>query len=440
LLVHLLPIRRDLGRRAFPCFDEPSYKVPWQVTLNVPSDDGAFSNTAVLSEGPDSGGMKTVKFAETKPFPSYLVAIAVGPMDVVDAGLAGANHTAIRIIVPRGHGSEAQFAATTTGDIVKLLENYFGPPYPYEKLDEVAIPRIGYAMEHPGLVTYGVGFFLMKPDEATQETKRGTTSVMAHEPAHQWFGDLVTNAWWDDIWLNEGFASWMANKIINQYHPEWKMNIGELNAYQGAMGTDELVTSRKARQQILSDDDIANAFDGITYHKGSALLNMFEAYMGPEKFQAGIRAYLKKYSSGNATSSDFLQSVSVGDPTVAQAFSTFLDQPGVPLVTTHLSCGGGSTQLQLSQRRFLPRGSAGTADQLWDIPVCVRYPSSNGDERQCTLLTSKSATLRLGKVFGCPAWIYANAGEAGYYRVLYDGEMLGSVLKDAKTLALPERV
>lgn len=428
------------ARRAFPCFDEPGYKVPWQVTLRVPSDDGAFSNTPVLSEEPGSGGMKTVRFAETKPLPSYLVAIAVGPMDMVDAGHAGVNHTAIRIIVPHGHGSEAQFVATTTGDVLNLLEKYFGIPYPYEKLDEVAIPRVGYAMEHPGLVTYGAGFFLMKTDEATLGRKRDATSVMAHELAHQWFGDLVTTAWWDDIWLNEGFASWMANKIVNQYRPEWKMNIGELNGYQAAMGTDELVSSRKVRQQILSDDDIANAFDDITYNKGSALLNMFEAYLGPEKFQAGIRAYLKKYSWGNATSSDFLQSVSGGDPVVGQAFSSFLDQPGVPLVTAHLSCGGGSAQLQLSQQRFLPRGSTGSADQLWDIPVCVRYPSGSGEERQCSLVTGKSTTLGLGKATNCPTWIYANAGQTGYYRVLYDGEMLSSVLKDEKTLALQERV
>jgi alanyl aminopeptidase len=432
------------ARRAFPCFDEPGYKVPWQVTLNVPSDDGAFSNTPALAETPGSGGMKTVRFAETKPLPSYLVAIAAGPMDIVDAGHAGANHTAIRIVVPRGRGSEAQYAVSTTGDIVNLLENYFGIPYPYEKLDEVAIPMAGYAMEHPGMVTYGAGFFLMKSDEATLRQKREANSVMAHELAHQWFGDLVTTAWWDDIWLNEGFATWMANKIVNQYHPEWEMNIGELDGYQGAMGTDELVSSRKVRQEILSDDDIANAFDGITYSKGSALLNMFETYMGQEKFQAGVRAYLKKYSWGNATSADFLASIGGSDPAIAKAFSSFLDQPGVPLVTAHLSCGGGSAQLQLTQQRFLPRGSAGSADQLWDIPVCVRYTTGSNnnskDERQCTLVTTKSATLRLDQAKGCPAWTYANAGEAGYYRVHYDGDMLRAILKDEKALALPERV
>jgi alanyl aminopeptidase len=429
------------ARRAFPCFDEPGYKVPWQVTLNVRRDDGAFSNTPMLSETPGTDGMKTVKFAETKPLPSYLVAFTVGPMDIVEGGHAGANHTPIRILVPRGRAAEAQYVASTTGDIVNLLEQYFGIPYPYEKLDEVALPKVGFAMEHPGLVTYGAGFFLMKTDEATLSRKRNTTSVIAHELAHQWFGDLVTTAWWDDIWLNEGFASWMANKIVNQYHPEWQMNIGELNSYQDAMDTDELVSSRKVRQEILSDDDIENAFDGITYNKGSALLNMFEFYMGSDKFQAGVRAYLTKYSWGNATSADFLQSVGGGDTTLAKAFSSFLDQPGVPLITARLSCKSGSAELQLSQQRFLPRGSKGSADQLWDIPVCVRYPSSDGNasERQCTLVTSKSTSIAL-KANACPAWTVINADAAGYYRALYDEAMLRSLLKDDKDLTIPERV
>ena len=425
------------ARRAFPCFDEPGYKVPWQVTLHAPKDDGAYSNTPPLAETAGSNGTKTVKFAETKALPSYLVAIAVGPMEVVDAGHAGAKNTAVRIIVPRGHSAEAQFVASTTPDVVNLLEKYFGIPYPYEKLDEVAIPLAGYAMEHPGLVTYGSGFFLMKSD-APLNQKRGITSVIAHELAHQWFGDLVTTAWWDDIWLNEGFASWMANKIVNEYHPEWKMNIGELNSYQRAMDTDALVSSRKVRQPILSNDDIANAFDGITYDKGSALLNMFEMYIGPQKFQAGVRSYLKKYSWGNATSADFLTSISGGDPAIAKAFSTFLDQPGVPLVTAKLSCAS-TPQLQLSQQRFLPRGSQGSADQLWNIPVCVKYPNGASDNRQCLLMTNKAATMSL-KVKSCPAWTYANANESGYYRVLYDADMLNSLLKDEKTLSVPEHV
>ena len=162
-------------------------------------------------------------------------------------------------------------------------------------------------------------------------------SVASHEMAHQWFGDLVTTAWWDDIWLNEGFASWMANKIVNQYHPEWQMNISELNGYQGAMDNDALVSARQVRQPIESNDDIANAFDGITYNKGSALLNMFETYMGPEKFREGIHRYLMKYEWKNATSAEFLAALAGDDSNVASAFSSFLDQPGVPLVTAQLA-------------------------------------------------------------------------------------------------------
>jgi alanyl aminopeptidase len=428
------------ARRAFPCFDEPGYKVPWQVTLNVPKDDGAFSNTPALSESDQGDGLKSVKFAETKPLPSYLVAFAVGPMDIVSAGQAGAQNTKIRIIVPRGHAAEAQYVASVTPDIVNLLEKYFGIPYPYEKLDEVAIPLAGYAMEHPGLVTYGARFFLMKPDETSLNVKRFTTSVIAHELAHQWFGDLVTTAWWDDIWLNEGFASWTANKIVSEYHPEWKMNINELNGYQDAMGTDELVSSRKVTQPILSDDDIQNAFDDITYNKGSALLNMFESYMGPAKFQQGIRRYLHEYAWGNATSAQFLEAISMGDPAIPKAFSSFLDQPGVPLVTAKLQCGGGTPKLQLSQQRFLPRGSQGSSHQTWNIPVCVRYPAGSDSNRACSLITNTTASIDLTNAKGCPSWTYANANQAGYYLVHYQKEALDSLLKDEKTLSLMERV
>jgi len=428
------------ARRAFPCFDEPSYKVPWQLTLNVPKEDGAFSNTPVLSETGGGDGLKTVKFAETKPLPSYLVALAVGPMDIVPAGRAGANKTEIRIIVPRGRVPEAQYVAAATPDIVNLLEKYFGIPYPYEKLDEVAIPLAGYAMEHPGLVTYGSGFFLVKPEEMTLAWKLTATSVIAHELAHQWSGDLVTTEWWDDIWLNEGFASWMANKIVNQYHPEWKMNLNELDGYQNAMYTDELVSSRKVRQSILSDDDIANAFDSITYNKGSALLNMFESYMGPEKFQEGIRRYLRKYAWGNATSAQFFEALGGGDQAVGRAFSTFLDQAGVPLVTVRLECDGRGVRLKLAQQRFLPRGSQGSANQIWNIPICFKYPSDSGEQRSCALMTERTETVSLAKATGCPNWLYANADAAGYYIVHYDQGMLNSLLKDEKTLTLPERV
>jgi alanyl aminopeptidase len=429
------------ARRAFPCFDEPSYKVPWQLTLHIKKDQAGFSNTPILSETDAGEGMKTLQFAETKPLPSYLVAVAVGDMEVVDAGTAGKKHTPIRIVVPRGRSAEAKYAAETTPAIVNLLENYFGIPYAYDKLDEVAVPLFGGAMENAGLVTYGTGIIIAKPDQDTPERQREWVSVASHELAHQWVGDLVTTAWWDDIWLNEGFASWMANKIVNEYHPEWKMNISELNAYQGAMDNDALVSARQVRQPIESNDDIANAFDGITYNKGSGLLNMFESYMGPEKFQQGVHRYLLKYEWKNATSAEFLSALAGDDRTVAAAFSSFLDQPGVPLVTARLECHDGAAQLDLSEQRFIPLGSSGAAPQLWKVPVCVRYQAGSGEARECTLLEQESAELRLPKATGCPGWVEANDGANGYYRVLYQGDLLGGLLKnDAQELSLPEKV
>ncbi len=429
------------ARRAFPCFDEPSYKVPWQLTLHIKKDQVGISNTPIVSETATDDGMKTVKFAETKPLPSYLVALAVGDMELVDAGMAGKKNTHIRIVVPRGRSAEAKYAAETTPTIVNLLESYFGIPYPYDKLDEVAVPLFGGAMENAGMVTYGSGIILAKPDQDTLGRQRGWVSVASHELAHQWFGDLVTTAWWDDIWLNEGFASWMANKNVNQYHPEWKTNISELNAYQGAMDNDALVSARQVRQPIESNDDISNAFDSITYNKGSALLNMFESYLGPDKFRNGIRRYLQKYEWKNATSAEFLSALAGDDSSVALAFSSFLYQPGVPLVTAQLECNGGAARLDLTQQRFFPLGSAGTENQIWKVPVCVRYPAGAGEARQCVLLDQKSAELELSKATGCPGWVEANADADGYYRVLYQGDLLGDLLKNnAQALSLPEKV
>ena len=429
------------ARQAFPCFDEPGYKVPWQLTLHVKKDQVALSNTPIVSETDSSDGMKTVKFAETPPLPSYLVALTAGHLDFVDAGTAGKKSTHVRIVVPHGRGGEAKYAADTTPTIVDLLEDYFGIPYPYDKLDEVAIPMAGYAMEHPGLVTFGASIILAKPEEQTLGQRREWSSVAAHELAHQWFGDLVTTAWWDDIWLNEGFASWMANKIVTRYHPEWHMDISELNGYQGAMDNDSLVSARRVRQPIESNDDIANAFDNITYNKGSALLNMFESYMGADRFREGVRRYLAKYAWKNATSADFLASLAGDDASIASAFSSFLDQPGAPLVTVALDCQSGEPKLDLTQQRFLPLGSQGGAAELWKAPVCVRYPAGSDEARECLLLDQPSRRMALPKATGCPGWVQANAGADGYYRVLYQGDLLGDLLKnDTRALTLPEKV
>lgn len=418
------------ARRAFPCFDEPNFKVPWQLTLHVPQQAAAVSNTPIVSETSEANGHKKVIFEETKPIPSYLVAMAVGPFEFVAGGKAGKNGVPVRIVTPKGKGSQAKYAAEVTGPILDELEKYFGVPYPYQKLDILSVPLFGGAMENPGLITYVQSLALRAPGEDSIERQRSYSEVVAHEMAHQWFGDLVTTAWWNDIWLNEAFASWMASKIIHRWQPEWNTQLDEQNSRLGAMSEDSLVSARQIRQPIQNIDDIANAFDGITYSKGEAVIGMFEKWVGEEEFQRGVQRYIRQYAWRNATAGDFLDSISQGGSAgVTRAFSTFLDQPGLPLVSVNLSCGAQGATLHLAQKRALPLGSSGSTDQEWQVPICVHYGDGSSSHRECSLLSQRSMDWNLKDGGRCPAWVQANADGSGYYRVSYEGDLLDKLLE-----------
>lgn len=419
------------ARDAFPCFDEPSYKVPWSLTLHVPASVRAVSNTPVQEETVE-GEQRTFIFKQTKPLPSYLVAFAIGPFEYVEAGFAGRNHVPVRIITPKGKADEAKYAAAVTAVILTRLEEYFDVPYPYEKSDQIAIPvTFGFgAMENAGLVTYSQNLVLAKPDTDTVARQRRYAGVAAHELAHQWFGDLVTTAWWNDIWLNEAFATWMSSKILAEWHPEWNTRVNDVRAKLGAEGQDSLISVRKIRQEIETKSDIGNAFDGITYQKGAAVIGMFESYMGVDNFRRGIQAYMKEYAFRNATAGDFLDSISTaGNMNVTQAFSSFLNQAGIPIVSLGLDCKRGSPVVHLEQRRYLPLGSKGSAGQSWQIPVCIRYGTGTGGQSECTLLAQAAADWTL-KAASCPAWIEANNHAVGYYRTDYKDGLLNALLTD----------
>ncbi len=429
------------ARRAFPCFDEPSFKTPWQLTIHVPTGAIAVSNTPVASESADAGGGRTFAFTPTKPLPSYLVAFGVGPFDVVPGGTAGRNRVPIRMFVPKGRAADARFAVESTGTILDALEAYFGTPYPYEKLDELVIPQtVGFgAMENAGLVTYASSYILAKASDETIGFRRRYASVCAHETAHQWFGDYVTMRWWDDIWLNEAFATWMASKVVERWKPEWKEEANRADDRSRAMSADSLVTARRIRQPIAGNDDIENGFDAITYDKGAAVIAMFERWLGEETFRKGIQGYLKAHAWGSATSDDFVASIAdvARNPSVVPAFRSFLDQPGLPLVTAELDCGSGGPRLLLSQKRFLPAGSAGSARESWRVPVCART-GDPGPATACTLLVERTGSLPLPGP--CPPRVLANAGD-GYYRVHYQGNLLGKVLAEGGAhLSVAERV
>jgi alanyl aminopeptidase len=416
------------ARGAFPCFDEPEYKTPWQLTLHVPAGDTAISNTNIASQK-TAGEMKTYVFNQTKPLPSYLVAFAVGPFEYVPAGKTAVSGVPVRIVVPKGHAREAEYAAKVTAGIIDHHEKYFGIPFPYEKADQVAVPDTsGWgAMENPGMVTYAQNIILANPESDTISRQRGYFVTAAHELAHQWFGDLVTTAWWNDIWLNEAFATWFEEKTTVEMHPEWKTVVEDVDSKLYAEGQDSLVTARKIRQPIETKDDINNAFDGITYQKGAAVIGMFETWMTPASFQKGVQSYLKQYEWKATTAPEFLDSISsASHKNVTKAFSTFLNQSGVPLISVALKCDQGAPELHLEQQRFVPLGSKGSTDQVWNVPVCVRYPDGSGTETECSMLSEPSADVKL-KAKSCPAWIQANNDAKGYYRVFYQGNLLAGL-------------
>jgi alanyl aminopeptidase len=432
------------ARRAFPCFDEPRFKIPYQVTLRVPTGLLAAANTPILSEeGDDTTDLTTFYFAETKPLPSYLVAFAVGSFDVVDLGRRGRNRIPLRILTPAGQAGETAYAAEVTGTILERLEDYFDQPYPYTKLDSVAVPHFLGAMENPGLVTYASDLILAKPGEDTAGSKRSYASVAAHELAHQWFGNLVTTAWWDDLWLNESFATWMASKLITEWQPEWDGELSRASSQNAAMRADSLMSARKIRQEIRANHDIFNAFDGISYGKGAAVLTMYENWIGAAAFRAAVQDYMARHAHATATAKDFLESLGrASKEEVPASMSSYLEQAGVPLVHMGLRCENGEPPtLVLEQERFLPAGSEGNAQsQIWQVPVCVKYGHGKASPmRQCTLLKDRTATLALESK-SCPDWVLGNADATGYYRVDYQATLAKNLLAVEKRLSGAERI
>ncbi len=408
------------ARLAFPCFDEPRFKTPFDITLAVQPDHEAVSNTT-----PDSTrtveGMKEVRFSETLPLPTYLVAMAVGPLDIVEHAPIPPNGVRsrplpFRGVAARGRGARLAYALEHTAPLVAYLEEYFGTEYPYDKLDIIAVPDFASgAMENAGAITFRETLLLLDPAQAPEDQRRGFAHVMAHELAHQWFGNLVTMPWWDDIWLNEAFATWMGTKTVAAVHPEYHADIGMVRSIHYAMGADSLVSARRIRQPIDTNHDIRNAFDAITYRKGGGVLEMFERWMGEDTFRDGIREHMSRHRFGTATADDLLDALSqLAGQDVATPFNTFLEQPGVPLLEATRSCGDEGNALVVRQRRYLPVGSAGDAAQRWQIPVCIRWGAGRETEDTCELVTEAEARIDLGE--RCPDWVMPNARAAGYYR------------------------
>ncbi len=409
------------ARRAFPSFDEPSFKIPWELEIAVPPGDGAFANTAEADRRTGADGWVTVRFERSRPLPSYLVAFAAGPFDVVPGAPAGHHETPLRFIVPPGHREELAYAQSILPRMVSLLEDATDVPYPYAKLDVLVVPRFWGTMEHPGLVALGQPLMLFAPGRDELARQQHGANIAIHELAHYWYGDLVTTAWWDDTWLNESFGSWIDGKVTARLEPGWRWERRSLHAREQALHADAVPGAKRIRQPIHTREDIEASFDAaLTYSKGRTVIGMFERWIGEGPWRSALATYLNTYADRNATSEDLFRSLdaSLGRK-VSTPLASFVDQPGFPLVRATLAChGSGAATVQLSQEPFV----TGT-EFTWQFPVCARAGTGKQVERACTLLEGQTGSLPLPASLGCPAWVVLNDGGLAYYRVAYPPEL-----------------
>lgn len=395
------------ARAAFPSFDEPGFKTPFTVSITTKPGYKTVSNAPETGTS-KAGALVKHQFQPTLPLPTYLVALMAGPfISAEGAAPPAATRKAplpLGIVATKAQAGKLDYALAESPRIIELLEKYFGQPFPFPKLDQIGSPVMPGAMENAGADIYGDDILLLDA-AATTRRKQTFGMVVAHELAHQWFGDLVTPAWWDDLWLNESFANWMGFRIGNEWRPELNIGVGAIDEGLAAMDTDALEVGRPIHQPITENGQIDSAFDSITYGKGGQVVAMIAAYLGDEEFKAGVRLHLSRHRYGNATSEEFFQALAdaAKDPRVLGAMKSFVDQQGVPVVDIRREGG----RLVASQQRYAYLGSTPQPIR-WTIPLCVRV----GDKRSCSLLDK--ASLPLGPAGAGP--IMPNAGGAGYYR------------------------
>jgi aminopeptidase N len=439
------------ARRMFPSFDEPRFKTPYTLTVTAPEGMEVAANGAETGSEDLGNGMVRHSFATTRPIQSYLVALMVGPYDEViaepiPATAVRAEPVPLRGFAAAGKGEKLADALDITDEMVEWQEAYFDYPYPYGKLDLIAAADFAYgAMENAGAIVYRESALLID-DRTSLARRRAIFNTHAHELGHQWFGNLVTPAWWNDIWLNEAFATWISSKTMNGIDPDGEWDLAPIQSSLTAMPTDSLASTRQIRNPIRTNGDINDAFDSITYRKGGSVLNMFETYLGEDAFRDGMRLHMRRFEDGVATAEDFMQSLAdgSGQPEVVSSFTSFIAQPGIPFLDVQVSCAGGTGELVITQSRYAPLGSAiDTEAQTWEIPFAARVHDASGDHIVRQMLSGKSSTITLDS---CPDWVMPNAGGAGYWRFVTDAGNAAALrdnyasLKQAEQMMLTDSI
>jgi aminopeptidase N/puromycin-sensitive aminopeptidase len=444
------------ARRAFPCFDEPAFKATFDVTLIIDKSDTTISNGELMADVSGPGADKhTMKFRTTAKMSTYLVAMAVGDFACSEGS---ADNIPIRVCGTPDKKPLQAAALRYAQEILKYYNQYYGIPYPFKKLDIVGAPDFeAGAMENTAAIFYRESDLFIDDGNSSVASHQNVFEILAHEMAHQWFGDLVTMKWWDNVWLNEGFATWMALKPSQALHPEWNAVLDAARETNKALGADSLANTHPIRAQAETPDQINELFDTISYEKGASVLRMVEAFVSPDVFRRGVNAYLHKFAYSNATAEDFWAALTLasGRP-VDKIMPTFINQAGEPLLSVKTSCitppattvktgkrrrsrrvvkPHPKTEITVSQRRFWANPAAAKGDGLWMVPVCVK---ADGAKPFCQIVSQPTQTVPVAE---CAPWVFLNANASGYYRTRYDAaalQKLGSIV--ATELTPAERI
>ena len=429
------------ARRALPCWDEPAVKATFQVTLNVPEEMAAVSNTPIIDERPGTRpGLKTVVFDTTPIMSTYLLAFVIGDLTHIEK--EAADGTVVGIWMTRGKEEQGQFALDTSVKLLSFFNDYFGIPYPLPKLDHLAIPDFAAgAMENWGCVTYRETALLVDPANSSAGTRQRVAEVVAHEMAHMWFGDLVTMDWWDDLWLNESFATWVGTKAVDWLFPEWSMWTQFVNMDTNrAFNLDGLKNSHPIEQEVTNPAEVSQLFDAISYSKGGSVLRMLERFLSPGAFRRGLNIYLNRHSYANARTTDLWTALeeSSGQP-VNTIMSSWTGQMGYPVLDVAASTNESGLALEVKQERFVfdsilddDSGDEDT-EQVWPVPLTV---TAAGAGVTATLVNAASDTVAVSAP-AAPEWFKVNPDQTGFYRVNYTDDDWDRLVPAIADRALP---
>ena len=436
------------ARRMVPSFDEPRFKTPWVVTVTAPEGLKVITNGIELEAVPAEGGMMLHRFAPTRPIPSDLLALAVGPYDESElfwidpvSGIRPAP-VPLRGFAAAGKGERLTEALESTEAIMHWMEDYFREAYPYGKLDLIAAPDYAWgAMENPGAIVYREAALLLD-ERSTLNQRRSVFNIHAHELAHQWFGNLVTPKWWNDIWLNESFATWMSYKAMQAVDPGGEWDLSPIAAGLGAMRTDSLLSARQIRNPVIVNTEIEDAFDSITYSKGGSVLNMFETWLGEDAFRDGVRAHIRRFGDGVADVDDFMQSLTQGsgDGAITASFRSFILQPGIPMLDIRIACpeDGSGGLVSIYQSRYAPLGSQiDRQSASWQVPFSARFVTGETSELRQWMISGAGHDIQTDT---CPDYVMPNAGGTGYWRYALDDTYAARLADNFRSLTAGEQM